>query len=359
MKTNNPLSDSEKRKLLRKYLSNTCSEQELEQVFLILENNGDKHILEEVADELWQKGNKEIKLEAAHKEALKQGILRKIPESTLTEEAKQFDLSRSFQMYYKVAALVILTIGLGLAYLKVGREQSVNKQIEREAQWITKYTHAGEKLTVKLPDSTIVKLNAESSIAYRTDFNDSIRFVKIQGEVFFDVSHNKQKPFLVETDKITTRVLGTSFNVRSFAGEAPKVTVQTGKVGVSVNSGNTYFDAPKDIENQAIVLLPSQQAVLMADSSLQLKEVNLDIETAWKDGVIRFEKTDLLTVKKILERWYGVSIQINVQNPEKCLISSEYKNESLENILQSIGYILQFKYQFIDKKTIEITGNGC
>ncbi|UZR99173.1 FecR family protein [Chondrinema litorale] len=359
MKTNDPLSDLEKKELLRKYLSNTCSAQELELVFLILENVDDKHFLEEVAEELWQKGDKEIKLEAAHKEALKQGILRKIPESSRRKETKQLDLSNSFQAYYKVAALVILTVGLGLAYLKVDKKQSTNKQIQREAQWITKYTHAGEKLTVKLPDSTIVKLNAESSIAYRTDFNDSIRFIKIAGEAFFNVSHNKQKPFLVETDKITTRVLGTSFTVKSFADEATKVTVLTGKVGVAVNSGNTYFEAPKDIKNQAIVLLPSQQAVLVSDSILELKEINLDIETGWKDGNIRFDKTDLLTVKKVLERWYGISIQLNVQSPEKCLISSEYKNESLENILQSIGYILQLKYQFIDKKTIEITGNGC
>ncbi|REE02029.1 FecR family protein [Marinoscillum furvescens] len=240
------------------------------------------------------------------------------------------------------AALAILVCAtLVLVYVLPTRNSDI-AQLQR--QHVVKETLKGQKLRVKLPDGTRVILNAESKLTYEQPFGAK-RNVFLTGEAFFDVTRDEQKPFLVHASNITTRVLGTSFNVRSYPEEVVEsVAVVTGKVEVSGGAGS------------AATLLPAQQAILRApESAIKVANFHYDQVIGWKDGLMVFNNTPIAEVFERLEQWYGVSFELPNGMPEGAY-TGRYQNASLEKILQGVGVTSRFAYKIEDKRVI-ITKN--
>lgn len=256
-----------------------------------------------------------------------------------------------FQRYWtsKIAAtfLLIATLAYGMwAVIKESKEQ-VKSESDYQAAVIEKISPKGQKLTIKLPDGSVVKLNAGSSIRYPQEFAGHERNVSLQGEAFFDVVENPDKPFVISTDGLETKVLGTSFNVRSYQDEAEiKVAVVTGKVKISGPDGNSS------------VLLPSEMGIFEREKASIIKDhYDFRKEIGWTDGVLYFDKDDLKTVMKKLEMWYGVNFDVEKSFRFKGLYSGEFRNnESLEVVLEGISFTSGFDY-IIDGNTVVITKN--
>lgn len=145
-----------------------------------------------------------------------------------------------------------------------------------------------------LSDGTKVWLNTESELKFPVEFNDSERVVYLKGEAYFDVSHNAAKPFKVICEDDEIKVLGTSFNVRSYEGERMFTTLVTGKVNIS-NHGTSV-----DIQ-------PGMQAV-SDKSQITVRKVNVNKFTSWKNGIFYFENDDLTDVLQQISKWYAVDI---------------------------------------------------
>src|SRR5205085_12413149 len=109
---------------------------------------------------------------------------------------------------------------------------------------LTESTGRGEKLSITLPDGSQAFLNSVSKITYPKNFTGTTREVKIEGEVYFNVTHDAGKPFVVQAQNSKTRVLGTTFNVKSIPGKETTVTLVTGKVNVSVAGGDSSILHP-------------------------------------------------------------------------------------------------------------------
>ena len=249
----------------------------------------------------------------------------------------------------KIAAtfLLIATLAYGMwVVIKESKEQ-VKSESNYQAAVIEKTSPKGQKLTLKLPDGSVVKLNAGSSIRYPQEFVGHERNVSLQGEAFFDVVENPDKPFVISTDGLETRVLGTSFNVRSYQDEAEiKVAVVTGKVEISGPDGNSS------------VLLPSEMGIFEREkASITKDHYDFRKEIGWTDGVLYFDKDDLKTVIKKLEMWYGVHFEVEKGFWFKGLYSGEFRNnESLEMVLEGISFTSGFDYK-LDGDTVVITKN--
>ena len=138
-----------------------------------------------------------------------------------------------------------------------------------------------------LPDGSKVWLNAQSSITFPTAFNGKARIVRITGEALFEVAHNAEHPFKVQTGKQTIEDIGTTFNVNAYADEpTTKTTLIEGKVKVN-----------------GIFLEPGQQS-----DGTHIKTVNTRRYTAWRNGDFYFEDDNIQTVMRELSRWYNVKI---------------------------------------------------
>lgn len=138
-----------------------------------------------------------------------------------------------------------------------------------------------------LADGTKVWLNAESSITFPTAFNGKERIVKLTGEAFFEVAHNANQPFKVQTDKQIIEDIGTSFDVNAYTDEpSTKTTLIEGIVKVN-----------------GITLKPNQQT-----DGMHTKTVDTDIITAWKNGDFHFEGDDIQSVMRQLTRWYNIDV---------------------------------------------------
>lgn len=156
-------------------------------------------------------------------------------------------------------------------------------------------TPYGGRYSVRLSDGTRVTLNAGSSLKYPVSFSDSTRTVYLQGEAFFEVTHNG-KPFIVSNEQQNIRVLGTSFNVSAYANEpAVLTTLVEGKVQIEAPGGKA-------------VLAPGEQSKLFGNQ-LTVEKVNTSQYTSWINGKFEFNRDNMDIVIKRLSRWYDFNYE--------------------------------------------------
>ncbi|UCS91562.1 DUF4974 domain-containing protein [Echinicola marina] len=245
------------------------------------------------------------------------------------------------QQWLKIA--VIVTMGMVLAVLYTGLDsgQLDNESIS-ETKWLTKSVNAGEKLSFKLPDQTIVWLNSGSSLRYPERFDSTVRWVELDGEAFFEVAENPEKPFQVSSDGLLTTALGTSFNVNNIIPGKVKVALLTGKVSIQArNDSLTYFLKPGlalDFEKEF------QQA--------KIRTFDHDIELGWKSGKLIFDNASFKQVTRKLQKWYGVDFEIVGGPKEDWQLKGEFENQTLESVLKSMSNIEDFTYQFKNKTVV-------
>lgn len=157
-------------------------------------------------------------------------------------------------------------------------------------------TPKGGQYQVTLPDGTKAWLNAASSLRYPLHFDAKERRVKMTGEAYFEVTKNKTRPFIVETDQQEIQVLGTHFNVNAYPDEGMvKTTLVEGSVRVRARNG------------QSALLKPGQQAILNRD--IQVKEADIAHQLAWKNGDFIFRGETLESLLRQVSRWYDIEVE--------------------------------------------------
>jgi ferric-dicitrate binding protein FerR (iron transport regulator) len=324
------MNESQLRQLLDKYLQGKCSPEETKLLHQFYDS-----FPEEPSDtvHMWLSENK-----------IHEGIRQRIAEKERQQySVKKLKAAQSFRLL-KIAASILIIIGVGLGSYFTNLDVPV-----AEIAWVEKATQKGQRATITLMDGTIVYLNANSKISFPEQFSVEKREVILEGEAFFEVTRNVKRPFTIQSGELTTTVLGTSFNIRSFAGEPQAVSVATGKVKVSARDKTGY--------SEEIFLTPNQQAYY--DGQLCKNDIDIRRTIAWKDKIIHFDDVTLAEAALELENWFGVSIRIEGENIKKCKINAQYIDENLTNILESFKHILGINYQFSDGRNLLIEGEGC
>ena len=201
----------------------------------------------------------------------------------------------------------------------------------------------GGEYQVVLADGTKVWLNSASRLIYPQSFMGKERRVVLSGEAFFDVTHDAERPFVVETSRMNVKVLGTRFNVNDYDdNEEVSTTLVNGSV--EIVSG----------DQQAFRLVPGEQAY-GKENELEKREVNVRLYTSWIDGKFLFNNTELEEIAKQISRWYDVEIFFSSESVKKVRFTGAIvKFKPLEDLVRMIESTSQVRFS-VKGRTIVIS----
>ena len=221
-----------------------------------------------------------------------------------------------------IAASIALLLGVSnyISYHEGYKNQN--------SQMVEMANPMGMRSSIVLSDGTRVILNAGTTLSYPAAFVSSQREVKVNGEAFFEVSHDKDHPFIVSAENVKVKVLGTKFNVKAYKEDDHiEVTLTEGKVGVGLGE-----------HHDMMYISPGQQALFnKMKQSFSKYEVNLDYYTSWKEGKFYFKSVTFLEIAKQLERRFNVHISVEPAKLQRTVFSGDFvRGENLEQILRII-----------------------
>lgn len=249
-----------------------------------------------------------------------------------SQKAKQVALWR---VVGQVAA--VLVVAFGVFWFMKG-DPATNSE-EQEA--LMTLTTEAAKDSVMLSDGTIIWLNAHSSLEFPETFTSQERKVHLTGEAFFQVAHNPQKPFIVQTNRTVTKVLGTSFNIETDADQE-SIVVFTGRVAFSGESN------PDEIT----LLTKNERAFYnLQASTIEKSKMDDPNVLAWKTGVLTFRDASLGEVVSKLNEHYQVRIVLDkIPDPDLLKLTSTFDNQNLNEVLKVLCITLDLKLEATDQE---------
>lgn len=320
------------RNLIQKYLNGNCTPEEIS-----------------VVHEWYNSFEKEQDpidiLSSVQHEQLKQRLLTSIRTNiaSLDTPSKRFidRKNRSWVSIYTlsgIAAMVILTIGIVFF---------------NSNYWInTKLPVAGSILVVNktksihrllLSDGSIVWLNPNSKVKYPKVFTTGKREIKMDGEVFFEVTPDAKRPFVIYSGNVITRVWGTSFRIRAYQNIPVEVSVVTGKVSLRLQKKEDY----------EIMLLPNQKATyLKNDNSLKTEENVDSVMGMWQKASMSFDNEPIEEVIKVLNRQFQVHISSRDEKLLKYVLNADFTGQNLPSILEMLEKSLDVEYEMSNQEIL-------
>lgn len=234
-----------------------------------------------------------------------------------------------------VAAGLVLLIGFGWMF----------HSYQHPARMLLATTGA-ETQYIQLPDGSEVILNRHSQLSYPETFGKE-RIVKLNGEAYFEVSKNPEKPFLVETNGVTVSVLGTHFNVNAYSADSLiETTLLQGSVAVSDNRNG-----------KQLILKPNETAVYRKATSVLTMHPETDAgdEISWCEGILSFDNATMGEIARELSHHFNVTIHIEGEHLRHYKLNARFKQgETLEEILDMLAPIGGFIYKATQTNVIEL-----
>jgi len=261
--------------------------------------------------------------------------------SRITEnyQSNIFRFKTNIQIFYRFAAILIIGMVIGALVLR--------HITPRESLFVSAVAPKGSVSQMVLADSTIVFLNAGSEIRYTHETRAKEREVFLEGEAWFDVTKKKNKSFIVHTSTYDVYVTGTKFNVKSYSEDNEVITtLEEGKVMIT--------SSEKIRLSEPVIMKPGEQVTLDKHSKeIAVRKVNTSIYSSWKNNKLIFLNMDLAELIVLLERKYGVDIQVDDPGILKYHYTGTIKNETILEILEIIKYTLPIEYK-IEGQTVHI-----
>jgi transmembrane sensor len=333
------------REILKKYLSGQASEHEVQ-------------IIEE-----WYRrmGQERDEIDDGDKQKYEQryltNIMRHVQKDEATQSLKRDASIRQPKYFIAIAASVVLLIVS--FFIIIRNEPPQNRIVDNESKESNLNQIANNGKTAQrytLPDGSSVTLQPNSVLKISPGFNRAMREVQLDGEGFFEVTPDKKKPFFVYTRDVTTRVLGTSFTVRSFQKDKNvTVAVKTGKVSVYSNSPTSFS------RTQEIILTPNQEVTYDRTEHVtarRIVEKPEPIVPAKEIELLRFEEAPLHEVIKAIENVYGVQIEYDVDKFSSCTLTTAISGGGLYNRMDIITSAIGASYELKEDRIV-IQGSGC
>lgn len=346
-----------KEDLIRAFLKGECSEKELEELRFWLSLPENKEEAESLFKMKWEEISGEELLTDFDKKTVFDGIQARVrglekqqPVKHVTQDREAYGYPRRRKSATGIKIFVGLALVLLIGYFVIPTPEVAT---DPATEQITRVAPRGYRNTITLMDGSTATLNSESSITYAKDFGKENRIIYLTGEAFFRVARDENMPFVVISKDLKTTALGTSFNVNAYEGNDEAISLATGKVKVELKTSD-----PSDATAEEMILTPGEQAVWTGESTgLTKREFDFREILSWKNNVIYFNNTELNSMIRVLEKWYDV--QITIEGDTNRLNdhgTGKFKNESLENVLSSLGFTMGFTYQINEKKiTLKLT----
>lgn len=238
-------------------------------------------------------------------------------------------------LYQRWAAILFIPITISLLVLLSHRI------ISDEESLITVSTNKGMVSTFRLPDSTLVCLNAQSKLIYPTRFVGNTRNVILEGEAYFEVSQNPKKRFVLSTlDKTKVEVLGTKFNVEAYENLE--------KISTTLLEGSVHFLYDYDGKARVIPLQPCEKLVYPRNGDTpKIYKTSCRSELAWKDGKVIFDNTSFQEALRMLEKRFNVQFIVSKEEFWKYHFTGTFVTQRLEQILENFQISSSIKWRYL------------
>jgi transmembrane sensor len=233
---------------------------------------------------------------------------------------------------------------------KTGNQISYLNATNTKPEYNTISTKKGGKYNLILADGTIVTLDAESSIRYPTAFFGKERKIEINGQAYFKVAHDVNKPFIVQKNDIRIQVLGTEFNVEAYDDESnARITLLEGSVNVLAG---TSVQA-----SVSVILKPAEQAIVLPkaeeqETRLSIHHPDLESVIAWKKGFLDFNQQDITAIMRQLSRWYHMDIRYEGKVPEDLFSGIISRDNNLSQVLKKLELTKRVHFWIDGKKVV-------
>ncbi len=358
--------------LFARKLTGEASNEELNEFELLIKEDSSFYYELQAIIQLWEQDEPKDQeyLEATyllHLERMKeQGI--EPGKNVETEEIEIRPFTIFTRQRNKIFAGVLLSgivvIASVLLYKKKeDKPITINNLVVPKNEVVTKN---GSNTQLKLPDGTLVWLNAGSKLDYSRIYETGIREVYLTGEAFFDVVKNPARPFIIHTSTIDVKVLGTAFNVKAYPDDK---TVETSLVRGSVEI------RVKNRPSEKYLLKPNQKLVLVNENLIEktIKEQRINtvtvpvitikkltyfngesnaVETAWIQNKLEFKDEPFADLAKRLGRWYDVTFEFRNSYSEEIRLTGSFENETLVQSLEALKIATNFNYKIETDKVI-------
>jgi len=360
--------------LLSKKLSNEATSKELAELQSILLSNPDLHPQADMLTEMWQQEvliNKSITSEAAYmRHIMKHKDEFFVEENSIeinsADIVSEADPGFSRTLFSKkklisLSFLALMILTTGVVYLfsqkrgtKLPTEQGISSIVTRN----------GNRTKIVLPDGSQVWLNAGSNLDYNNSvFNKDLREVTLNGEAYFDVTRDPDKPFIIHTKKMDIKVLGTVFNVRSYSNEKiAEASLIKGSIEVTLKDRKDQKIVLKpnekiSIANEEPRVEPKQNKITLAKSNISpvpqivVKELkpnptyNIIGEIAWTQNKLYFEDENLEDIALRMERWFGKKVTIANESLKTVHYTGNFENETMEEVLSYLKLSRSFSFR--------------
>ena len=283
--------------------------------------------------------------------------------SNRLKTSRRIGFYKKIDTLIRIAAVLVILIGMGHMLIK-----PADKGIKSDLSLFEIISPRGSKTQVLLPDGSKVWLNSESKIQYFNNFNQSGREVHLEGEGYFEVKKNPDKPFIVTTSDIRIKALGTTFNIKAYPEEKTiettlvegKLEVESGISGkvnklatlepnqkVTFLKKNGVVQEQKNIEEKKKVenALPVKTA---SDKIISNESVDPSLITSWKNNIFYFDNESFQDLAIKLERRFGVTIHFENENLKQMRFTGKFRDIIIEQVLEALQFASPFYYRFVD-----------
>jgi transmembrane sensor len=282
-------------------------------------------------------------------------IRKKITESAFDDARRTAPKRRAtakyvYQTLTGIAAAVVL--GLLVYYLIQPKSTavelaSVNREIVNTSEGIERH---------ELPDGSLIWLRPHSKVEFPGEFLPGKREMKLAGEAFFEIARDVNRPFIITTGNVETKVLGTSFNIKAYDDDSSiEVSVLTGKVAVDIVQSDVTTPSAS-----SVLLTPNQRVTyIKSRNTLEKQEPKTLPELSiWHTTDVVFDNVPVRDVMSTLNKKFGVHIQASNQNLLNCLIRADFTDQNLPDILELLSKSVEASYE-LKNDTIYLSGEGC
>lgn len=310
------------KELLRKYSNEQLTPEELQRLKMLV-SDMDTDVLDKSILALW---NDYVAPEKRNTHNF--GKISANLKAIVRPRKERFSLHAVWQI---AAAVLLPVLILSTTYLYMDRA-SIQNAIAGEYRIIAE---KGEQASVVLPDGTKVRLNSKSTLTYPASFSVDQRKVSLTGEAYFEVTHDENCPFIVTTSEAKVRVLGTTFNLYAYPGNA--------LFEASLIEGRGEV-IPTNKPEHSVMLAPGQKASYYTHTGkIHVSDTDLRVETAWTRGDLIFHSQSFAYILSQLEFFYGVKIQTNGNAPTSLFTGSFHEND-VNQVLRNLQQHYKFTF---------------
>nr|WP_242689074.1 FecR domain-containing protein [Pedobacter sp. SYSU D00535] len=241
-----------------------------------------------------------------------------------------------------------------------GYVESVHPKV---ATKVSPYREVSNPGIIRLPDNSTVILRPGSKIRYADSFTSSKREVYLEGEAFFEVTKDARRPFIVRTEELITKVLGTSFSVKAYKNDkAFSVKVNTGKVSVfAKKTGSEKEFLSQNLESGGVLITPNQEVTFHRQETRLVKkrlEIPTDLSIEVAEEKLEFVDTPFSQVITAINKAYDIQIKYDEEKIGNCPLTASLSRQQLYEKLDLICRAVEASYS-IENGNIVIKGKGC